>query len=148
MRLGWCIKQKNGIELIERKEHLSEAYMKEADDTLRAVSLNVGKWKVITAYYSCYNAVYSLFMRAGVKCEIHDCTIEAMSLFGFTEEDVEFLRKLKADRIKNQYYLKNIELEDEEKVGEFVLKCREILLSFSDEKIEGVRNKIMEAGNE
>lgn len=56
-KLKWCIKQNKGISLIELKPHLSNSYMKEADDTLENVFRAKGKWKVITAYYACYNAL-------------------------------------------------------------------------------------------
>ncbi len=142
MKIKWCFEQK-GVELIDKKEHLSESYMKEADETLENMYLTKGKWKVITAYYSCYNAIYSLLMKVGIKCEIPDCTIELMELFGFSLDDIEFMKDLKDDRIKNQYYLKNIELKNESKVKEFVLKCKEKLL-MNDSDVENIRKKIKE----
>lgn len=36
-KIRWCLKQKSGISLIELKPHLSESYMKEADETLENV---------------------------------------------------------------------------------------------------------------
>ena len=71
-KIKWCLKQKKGISLIELKPHLSEAYVKEADETLENVFATTGKWKVITAYYACYNSVYALLMKAGINCEIND----------------------------------------------------------------------------
>ena len=141
-KINWCFKQKKGISLIELKHHLSESYMKEADETLENVFSTKGKWKVITAYYSCYNALYSLFMKCGIKCEIHDCSLELMSLFGFDDFEIEYLKTLKQDRIQTQYYLKEIVLEDENKVKNFVLKCKTLLADLNSEKIEEIREEV------
>src|SRR3989344_7062040 len=112
-KLTWCCKQKKGIKLIDLKPHLSESYIKEADETLENMFLSKGKWKIITAYYACYNAIYAILMKCGIQCEIHECTIELMKLFNFASSEIEFMKKLKEDRIQTQYYLKNIELKDE-----------------------------------
>lgn len=141
-KIRWCCKQKRGIELIEINPHLSESYIKEADETLENVFPAKGKWKTITAYYACYNALYSIMMRCGVKCEIHDCSLELMELFDFRSFEREYLRKLKDDRIQAQYYLKNILLGDESKVKEFVLKCKTLLNGLDSDKIEKIRIKI------
>lgn len=141
-RLEWCLKQNKGIILIETKPHLSESYMKEADDTLENVFTANGKWKLITAYYSCYNALYSILMKCGIKSEIHDCTIELMAVLGFSSSDIRYMTKLKEDRIQAQYYLKNIMLRDESKVKEFVLGCKSILEGIDSGKIEEIRYRI------
>ncbi len=141
-KIKWCLKQKKGIALIELKPHLSEAYVKEADETLENVFSTTGKWKVITAYYACYNSVYALLMKTGISCEIHDCTIALMKLFGFENSEITFLEKLKEDRIDAQYYLKNIILEDEFPIKKFILKCKMILNELSSEKIERIRKQI------
>jgi hypothetical protein len=74
-KLNWCLKQKRGIKLIELKPHLSISYLKEAEETLENVFSTKGKWKIITAYYACYNAFYSILMKCGIQCEIHDCNL-------------------------------------------------------------------------
>ncbi|NOQ56162.1 MAG: hypothetical protein GQ477_05155 [Nanohaloarchaea archaeon] len=101
-----------------------------------------GKWKVITAYYACYNASYSILMRCGIKSEIHECTIELMNLFDFDEHDIDYISKLKQDRIHVQYYLKEIQLDDEDDVKEFILKCKQILDSPGSLQIEEVRESL------
>lgn len=142
-KLTWCCKQKKGVALIDAKLHLSESYIIEADDTLENVTLSTGKWKLITAYYACYNALYAILMKCGIKCEIHECTIELMALFDFEPFEIEFLKQLKDDRIQTQYYLKKIELKDENTVKKFVLKCKTIINSLTSNKIEEIR-KIIE----
>ena len=141
-KIRWCIEQKKGLNLTEPKPHLSESYMKEADETLENVFVTKGKWKLITAYYACYNALYALLMKAGIKCEIHDCTIEVMGLFGFNASEVKYLRELKEDRIQVQYYLKEIVLEDELGVKKFILRCKTLLNNLGSEKIEMIRKTI------
>ena len=141
-KINWCLKQAKGIKLIELKPHLSESYIKEADETLENVFSAKGKWRLITAYYACYNAFYALLMKCGIKCEIHDCSLELIELFDFDINEIKYLKKLKGDRIQAQYYLKNIELEDELNVKKFVLKCKILLNNLDSEKIEKIRVKI------
>lgn len=61
-KLTWCIRQNKGIRLIDLKPHLSKSYMNEADETLENVHPAKGKWKLITAYYACYSALYSIVL--------------------------------------------------------------------------------------
>ncbi|NOQ38385.1 hypothetical protein GQ472_05860 [archaeon] len=141
-KIRWCLKQKRGISLIDAKPHLSDSYIKEADETLDNVLVTKGKWKVITAYYACYNALYSILMKCGIKSEIHDCTIELMSLFDFDASDIEYFGKLKQDRINVQYYLKEIQLEDTDDVKRFIVKCKQILNRLGSSEIENVRESL------
>lgn len=146
-KLTWCAKQNKGIELTDPKPHLSASYMQEADETLHNVITSTGKWKIITAYYACYHAIYSILMKSGIKCEIHDCTIEIMRLFDFSEEEINHMKDLKEKRIQTQYYLKNIELEDINAIKRFVSKCKLLLNELNSDKITSIReqiNKIIE----
>jgi len=61
-KIRWCCSKERGIKIIEPKPHLSASYIKEADETLENVFSAKGKWKAITAYYACYNAIYALLM--------------------------------------------------------------------------------------
>ena len=139
-KIKWCLKQGKGIVLIEPKPHLSESYIKEADETLENVFSAKGKWKLIIAYYACYNALYALFMKSGIKCEIHDCTLELMDLFGFEPSEKDYLQKLKEDRIQVQYYLKEIVIKDEDSVKRFVSKCKILLDDLNSEKVKSFLN--------
>ena len=143
-KIKWCLKQVKGIKLIELKPHLSESYIKEADETLENVFSAKGKWKLITAYYACYNAFYALLMKCGIRCEIHDCSLNLMELFGFDTDKIELLKKLKGDRIQAQYYLKNIVLEDELNIKKFILRCKTLLNDLNSEKIEKIKEEIKE----
>ena len=126
VRLSWCLKQKNGIELVEPNDNLCDAYIEEAQRTLNNMLVADGTWKVVMAYYACYHSLYAILMESGVKSEIHECTIELMSLLGFSSKDISYMRKLKDDRIQAQYYLKKRDV-DEEKVKSFVLLCFSLL---------------------
>lgn len=81
-------------------------------------------------------------MKCGIKCEIHDCSLELMGLFGFDVHEISYLKKLKGDRIQAQYFLKNIELGGETNVKKFILKCKTLLNDLNSEKIEEIRIKI------
>ena len=140
--IKWCLGQSKGIKLIEPTDHLSQEYIKEAENTLDDMLNNKGKWKIIMAYYACYNALYSILMKVGIKCEIHDCSIELMNeIEGFGNKDYEFMIALKEDRIQVQYYLKDKVLEEDSRVKSFILKCKTLL---TDIDIDTVRNKLKE----
>ena len=126
-KLEWCCNKKNGITLIEPNDNLSDEYMKESDKTLDSLDLINDKWGLIMGYYACYNALYSLMMKMGIKSEIHDCSIELMKMIPqFSDDDINFIKNLKKDRIDAQYYLKDKVLDDKGKEKEFVLKCKQI----------------------
>jgi len=141
-KLIWCLKQKNGIKIIEPNNNLSLSHIKEADETLIEMLKLSGKWKVITAYYSCYNALNSILIKSGIKSEIHSCSIELMSFFDFDLEDITFIENLKDDRIGAQYYLKEKKLEDVNLVKKFILRCKIIRDQLNTDKINKIREKI------
>jgi len=141
-KIRWCSKQKKGIELIESKPHLYESYMKEAEEDFDELSSAGEKWKAIIAYYSCYEAFYSLLMKCGIRCEIHDCSLELMGLFDFTEEDLNYIKSLKKAREGNQYYLKRNSLKEKERIKQFISKCKEISSELNSDKIMQIRKRI------
>ena len=146
-KICWCLEKKEGIRIIELKPHLSESYIKESEETFETLSSTKGKWRIIHAYYACYNAFYSLLMKCGIRCEIHDCTLELMDLFDFNESEIEYLKTLKDDRKQNQYYLKNIELKDETAVKKFILSCKVKLNDLNSERIEQIRDRLKKIKN-
>ncbi len=128
-KLKWCKNKKNGIEITEPSKNLAKSYMRKSENSLKTMNSTPAEdWKVNTAYYTCYQALYALLQRAGISSEIHDCTIELMQFFDFDEEDINFLRDLKEKRIDAQYYVtKEVRLVDKDKVKDFRLKCKKIL---------------------
>ena len=142
VNLSWCLKQKNGIKLIEPKIHLAESYLKESKESLEVCLKLKGRWKVISGYYSCYNALYAILMKCGIKSEIHDCTIKLMNLFNFSQKEKIFLEKFKKSRIASQYYLKQVKPIEDKGTKLFVLKCKIIYDELSKEDIERIREKL------
>lgn len=136
-KIKWCKNKKRGIRVTEMNENLAKKYIRKSEDSLKMMNKAISEeWKIVAAYYACYEALYSLLQRIGVKCEIHDCTIEMMKFFPFEKEETKFLKNLKKKRIGAQYYVsKNVSLEDENKIKKFVLKCKEILEKNNFEKI-------------
>lgn len=141
-KIEWCKKQSKGITLIEKKNHLSSSYLQDAQESLDACLQLTGKWKVITAYYACYNALYSIFMKCGIQSEIHDCSLALMKLFDFTAEEITFLTELKKKRIDTQYYLKKNDVNNIIEIKQFIEKCELLLNQFQEKEIEQIREKL------
>ena len=143
--LRWCRRQKRGIELIEPNENICQAYLKDADESILTLGKNAGKWQVVMAYYASYNALYAVAAKAGIKSEIHDCTLALMPLLGFTVEEVAFLQKLKKDRIDAQYYLKPASLPDSLAVKRFVVRCKNLVQQFHPDQVQRIRDLVKNA---
>lgn len=147
VNLNWCKKQEKGISLVEPNANLSEDYIKSAQETLlllKDVYNKSNMWAATMKYYCEYFAVYSLLIRIGIKCEIHDCTIKLVELF--EEQNIipkgtyERLDKDKGLRIDNQYYLKNIKVNiDFNDLSDFVLKMKNIISSITLEDVKRIR---------
>ena len=149
--ISWCKKQENGIRFIEPNDNLSREYYQNAEESLKVLrSIEQTKsnmWLATTKYYIEYFAIYSVLMKMGVKCEIHDCTI-ALTEFLEKENVIEAgtHNTLEADkelRIDNQYYLKNKPVEiDFEKLSDFIISIKETLDRLSNDRITELRRKI------
>ena len=150
-KINWCKKQKAGIKIQEINDNLSKEYYENAEESLRVLrSIKETKsnmWLATTKYYIEYFAVYSVLMKIGIKCEIHDCTI---ALVKFLEEEnvldngiSKILEMDKELRIDNQYYLKNRFVDiNFHKLSEFLLSIKSSLDKLNDKKIEELREKI------
>jgi hypothetical protein len=106
-------------------------------------------WKAVKKYYTEYLAVYALLMRIGIKCEIHDCTIELIKTIEdfnlFPKDTYKLLNSDKKLRIDNQYYLKNIDVVlDYDLLLNFILGIKEKINSIGFNEINLIRNKIKE----
>jgi len=104
-------------------------------------------WLATTKYYIKYFAAYSLLMKIGIKCEVHDCTIALVKFLedeGVIERGIsEMLEKDKELRIDNQYYLKNKPVNiNFDELTDFILSIKEILDSLKPDKIKELREKI------
>jgi len=150
-KINWCKDQAKGIKFIEPNDNLSEEYFKNAEESLKVLrSIEETKsymWLATTKYYIEYFAVYSVLMKIGIKCEIHDCTI---ALVEFLEDlDVvkeEIAKKLEKDkelRIDNQYYLKNKVVKiDFEELSDFIVSIKESLEKLDRDRIKEIREKL------
>lgn len=152
-KINWCKKQKGGIQIQEPNDNLSQEYFENAEESLKVLrsikDTQSNMWLATTKYYIEYFAVYSVLMKLGVKCEIHDCTI---SLAEFLESEniinqgtTETLEKDKELRIDNQYYLKNKPVNiDFQELSNFLISIKESLSKLDKDKIDDIRKKIEE----
>lgn len=143
----WCKKQSKGIKLIEPNDNLAEEYLKSSEETLEVLReiKNMSKmWLATTKYYFEYFTIYAMLMRFGIKCEIHDCTIELTKLL----EKYKFLpsntyEKITEDkelRIDNQYHLKNREVNvNYQELLEFYLCIKDKIQKITLEEINKIR---------
>lgn len=149
-RIKWCLRKKDGLSLIEPNNNLSEAYLKKSEESLESIAVNIIKsWRISTAYYTFYFALYSILMKIGIKCEIHSCTIkfaeEYLNDF-FEKEELDFVEDCLKARIDSQYYV-NRNIPDKhyikmiQRAPEFLVKCKNILIKLNEGKINEIRNK-------
>ncbi|MBU4070456.1 MAG: hypothetical protein KJ646_05730 [Nanoarchaeota archaeon] len=142
VNLKWCLKQIKGIRLIEPNDELSKEYIQKAREDFRSIKNNELSWKAIISYYCCYNALYSVMMKCGIKCEIHDCSIKLLPLLGFDKVHFKFIEFLKKNRVDVQYYLKKpIEINFKE-VLSFLEFCEQRLINLNDIEINKIRDEI------
>lgn len=150
-KIDWCKQQKKGIKLIKPNDNLSEEYYQNAEESLKVLksikATQSKMWLATTKYYIEYFAIYSVLMKLGIKCEIHDCTISLAKILeegGILEAGTaQTLERDKELRIDNQYYLKNKPVPiDFEKLSKFIISIRGTLNSLDSKKITEIRTKI------
>jgi len=88
-KIEWCCLKKGGIRIVDESERIAKEYFVSAESDLLEMKKSSLKWRNIQAYYACYNSFYAILVKIGVKCEIHDCSLELLDFFGFTEDDKE-----------------------------------------------------------
>jgi len=152
VNIKWCLKVKNGIEIIEPNENMSESYLKMAEESLRTIKkVQESKiWFASTTYYSLYYSLYSVMMKIGIKCEIHSCTIEFMKRFLielYGEEEVKLIEDAFEIRQDAQYYpgrlfdIKKLNLIAD-RSSDFIIKTKEIISNLTEEKIKKIRAEL------
>ena len=142
-KIRWCLKQQKGIILIKSNINLSESYLKQSKSDLQNIKKQDSVWGVIISYYTCYNALYSLLIRYGIKSEIHSCSIELLKLFEKLKDYHQFLTDLKENRINTQYYLKKPKPPKIDKLKTFIDLCELEIIECNQEKIELLNKKII-----
>ena len=148
--LSWCKKQKWGIKLIKPNDNLSKEYFSSSEETLVILKEIGGKsnmWLSTTKYYCEYFAVYSVLMKLGIKCEMHECTISLVKVLEekglFKKGTWKTLEKDKELRIDNQYYLKNKKVDfSYDLLLEFTLEIKDILMSLTEERVKEIRKEL------
>ncbi|MFW5902668.1 MAG: hypothetical protein ACOCTT_02165 [archaeon] len=128
-KLEWCKEKDKGIKIVEPNSNLAEKYIEKAEESLLTMEATTSQeWKITAAYYTCYNSIYALLQKTGIKSEIHSCTLELMKFYKFTESEKGYVKELKEDRINAQYHVtKELELKSPSKVKDFLLKCKKML---------------------
>ena len=144
-KLAWCKEQSKGIELVEPNNNLSQAYFKDADDSLHNLENTKGMWKTVMTYYSCYFSLYALLMKIGIKCEIHDCTLSLMETLNFNNDQINFVKKLKKERIEVQYYHQEPNEVVVEEIKKFILFCKEKSDQLKVDEINKIRGTVKNA---
>jgi hypothetical protein len=146
--INWCLKQSRGIELVKPNDNLAKDYLYSSEETLFSLKNSnetSNMWKATKKYYAEYLAVYALMMKLGIKCEIHDCTIEITKLLKdiFPKNTYSILFEDKKLRTDNQYYLKNIVVEiDYEELFNFILEIKNTINSISPKEIQNIRTSL------
>lgn len=145
---------KRGIKLIKPNDNLSKSYIKKAEDSLISMRVNMREgikdWATSAAYYARYHILYALFMKCGIKSEIHECSIEiAKIIFSdlIPRSMIKELETAKRQRIDMQYYTDRlVEERDLEKnietAGDFVMELKRVLNGIDIEYTERIRNKL------
>ena len=141
-KIKWCCKQKTGIRLVEPNDRLANKYIEDEDSDFLQMKKASGKWREIMAYYACYEALYAILQKYGIKCEIHDRSIELIKFIEKLKIFRDFVTALKKERINIQYYLKPPKGVDENKVSEFILVCKETINELNDDSIKEFRSEI------
>ncbi len=154
---NFCFRKAGGLKLIEPNENLVNVYGRKFKSALNILSSAIekqeGEWILDTSYYAKYFIIYALFMKAGIKSEIHDCTIFALrKLFvdeGFIREDIhKELEKSRDLRVDSLYYDKDFGKEKIMKRAKvapgFCLEVEEVIEKISQEEINKIRNKFAE----
>lgn len=149
--IKWCLGVKNGIELIEPNQNLADAYFIKAEHCLEELqTVKTNEWKIATAYYGMYFALYSVMMRFGIKCEIHSCSLLFMETFlltYFTKEEIELLDTAFRARNDAQYYVDRVVSEEtkvllEKAAPSFVVKCKQLVISLDEKSIALLRESV------
>ena len=150
--IEWCMKQKNGLELIEPNENMSKSYISMAEESIHILK-GVEKsriWTAATTYYIFYYALYALMLRIGVKCEIHSCSLEFMRKYlsqFYNEQDIKMMNKAFQARIDLQYYA-NRPVDDstineaKSYCKEFYVKTKDNLAKITEKDILNIRKKL------
>lgn len=149
-KIIWCVKKKEGLNIIEPNTNLAEAYIRKAEESLQSMQAGITKdWKIATAYYALYFSLYALLMKIGIRCEIHSCTIVFAKHYlaqEFTEEEITFLEDALQARIDSQYYVdRTVPNEQYEQLLQgaprFLVHCKTTIEKITEKRIVNIREE-------
>ncbi len=152
--LKWCLKQNQGIRLVELSDNLVDAYLRMADDSLGTMNRERkynSIFSISACYYSMYYSLYAVMMKIGIRCEIHSCSLELMKNLlknYYSEKDVKTIKKAFDIRNLTQYYANKV---IDEKDIEFILseaqrfydKSKDIISNLGREDIKALRDDLL-----
>ncbi|MBS1267293.1 MAG: hypothetical protein MAG795_01265 [Candidatus Woesearchaeota archaeon] len=141
-RLKWCFNQRNGIKIIKPNKNVASSYLERAKSDYQVLNNQNKVWKVIISYYVCYNGFYSVLAAYGIKSEIHSCTLALLSYFPRLKKYHDFMKQLKINRTNTQYYLKEPEQVEQNKIKEFLDLCELEIYEINQKKIMDLRKKL------
>jgi uncharacterized protein (UPF0332 family) len=119
-----------------------------------ALQIKETDWTATTAYYARYFALYALFMKIGVKSEIHDCTINVARLLAkngiLNPHLINDITKAKQTRIDIQYYvakeLSQTDIKNNvEAARKFVLALEQTIENITLKQISSIRAQLEKA---
>ena len=142
--LKWCFKQNKGIKLVEPNLAIAKKFISDARIDLGLIDKKELKWNIIKEYYVCYNSFYSLLVKCGIKCEIHDCTLKLMGLFDFKKSVQNKLIDLKKERIGVQYYLDKSKKDYFDFAKSFFDLCEIKFMELNDFEVKRIRSELGE----
>jgi len=151
---SYCFKKAPGLKLVTPNDNLVEVYKRKSRSALNMLESSKEKeedeWILETSYYAKYFMVYSLFMKVGIKSEIHDCTIFALnSIFvelEMVDKDVyDDLSNSRELRVGSLYYDKDFGkeriLSAASTAPKFCLEVESVIDKLSKEDILELRKK-------
>ena len=146
-----CAGRKDGIKLVEPSENLCSAYFKMARESLESMNANmeagIKRWAIVAAYYARYHAIYAILMKAGIKCEIHTCTIAAAKALFLSDELAKEIETAMKQRINMQYYADRTVPDADYKKNtdsapDFVIEMEKLSSGLGGDNIESIRKKL------
>lgn len=152
-KINWCMKKDKGIRIIESKDYLVEGYLKKAKDSIGTMDREKDKnivFAISAGYYAMYYSLYAVLQKIGIKCEIHDCTIEFMKQFlmdFYSDEDVRLIESGFSLRNTLQYYInEDVNKQDIGTVLEnsydFYVRSRDIVGRLKKKKADEIKSKL------
>lgn len=147
--ISWCLKQKNGLEVIDPNTNMADSYIRMAEESISA--LNAVKqsrmWTAVTSYYVFYQSLYALMLAIGIRSEIHSCSLEFMRKFLkdiYSDMDVKMIKKAFGARNDIQYYadrpVDERIIEDISRYcKKFYIKTKDALARMTEEQVTRIR---------